>query len=53
VICVSLVARFYLDEALSRNQFVGFALMGVAIGLILAKYIEYKIFLSYLPIDPN
>jgi hypothetical protein len=37
VICVSMIARFYLGESLSRNQFIGFGLMGVAISLILAK----------------
>jgi uncharacterized protein (DUF486 family) len=37
VVCVSLIARFYLGEMLSRTQFAGFALMGIAIVLILAK----------------
>jgi uncharacterized protein len=37
VICVSLISRFYLGEPLSRPQFAGFALMGIAISLILIK----------------
>ena len=37
VVCVSLIAKFYLGEAVSRTQFAGFALMGIAIVLILVK----------------
>lgn len=38
VVCVSLISRFYLGEALSRSQFAGFVLMGIAISLILVKW---------------
>lgn len=38
VICVALVARWHLGESLSWTQLAGFALMGVAISLIVVKF---------------
>ena len=35
VICVALVARFFLDEHLSRTQIAGFGLMAVAVALVM------------------
>ncbi len=37
VICVALVARFFLGEHLSRRQLAGFAMMTVAVGLVVYK----------------
>jgi len=37
VLCVALIAKLYLGEALSWVQAVGFVLMAIAIGLILVK----------------
>jgi|SRR5579884_2619142 len=37
VLFVSLIAKFFLGETLSRSQSIGFALMGVAISLIMIK----------------
>lgn len=38
VLCVALIARLHLGETLSWTQLAGFALMGVAIALILIKF---------------
>jgi uncharacterized protein (DUF486 family) len=38
VLCVALIARLYLGETLSWSQFAGFALMGIAIALILIRF---------------
>ncbi|HEY6253506.1 MAG TPA: DMT family protein [Candidatus Angelobacter sp.] len=37
VICVVLIARLFLGETLSWSQFAGFAMMAVALALILIK----------------
>ena len=37
VVCVALISRLFLGETLRMSQFAGFALMGVAISLILIK----------------
>lgn len=37
VLCAALISRYYLGEAVSSQQVVGFLLMGVAIVLILVK----------------
>ncbi len=37
VICVALVARFFLGEHLSRKQVFGFVLMAVGVGLVVYK----------------
>ena len=34
VVCVAIVARYFLGEHLSRRQLAGFALMTVAVGLV-------------------
>lgn len=38
VLCVALIARLHLGENLSWTQLAGFALMGIAIALILIKF---------------
>lgn len=38
VVCVALISRLFLGETLRVSQFAGFALMGVAISLILIKF---------------
>jgi len=38
VVCVALIARFYLGEILSWPQLAGFVLMEIAIALILIKF---------------
>src|SRR5215469_2938657 len=38
VVCVALISRLFLGETLRLSQFAGFALMGVAISLILIKF---------------
>jgi uncharacterized protein (DUF486 family) len=35
VVCVALVARYFLGEVLNRRQIVGFAIMAVAVFLVL------------------
>ena len=37
VICVALVARYFLGEHLSRKQVLGFVLMAVAVALVVYK----------------
>jgi uncharacterized protein len=37
VVCVALISRLFLGETLHLSQFAGFALMGIAISLILIK----------------
>jgi len=37
VICAALISRYYLGEAVSPQQIIGFALMGASIVLILVK----------------
>jgi len=38
VVCVALISRLFLGETLRLSQFAGFALMGIAISLILIKF---------------
>lgn len=38
VVCVALISRLFLGETLRLPQFAGFALMGIAISLILIKF---------------
>jgi uncharacterized protein len=38
VVCVALVSRLFLGEALRLSQVAGFAVMGVAISLILIRF---------------
>lgn len=38
VLCVALIARLHLGEDLSWSQLAGFALMGIAMALILIKF---------------
>jgi len=38
VVCVVLIARLFLGETLSWSQLAGFALMGIALSLILIKF---------------
>ena len=37
VVCVALVARYFLGEQLSRRQVLGFVLMTVAVGLVVYR----------------
>lgn len=37
VVCVALVARYFLGEHLSRRQVAGFVMMTVAVGLVVYK----------------
>jgi uncharacterized protein (DUF486 family) len=38
VVCVAVISRLFLGEPLHFPQFVGFVLMGIAMGLILIKF---------------
>ena|SRR5215469_7801243 len=38
VVCVALISRLFLGETLRLSQLAGFALMGLAISLILIKF---------------